>query len=162
MENKKTLSLKDPDILFLSYFGVGFFPFAPGTAGTLATLPIIFLIGKCNESYLFYLPFIILLTLISCFVAEYTQKRKGLHDPSWIVMDEVIGMLITWLFYCGTNYLHIAILFGLFRFFDIIKIWPASYFDKKVKHGAGTILDDVISALFAGVCHKIILYFFSF
>ena len=73
------------------------------------------------------------------------------HDPQWIVMDEVIGMLVTWSFvFPSVNYNVLLPVLGLFRVFDIIKIWPASYFDKKIKHGFGTIVDDIISGLMAG------------
>jgi phosphatidylglycerophosphatase A len=59
-------------------------------------------------------------------------------------------MFLAWLFIRDNNLIHLVLLFVLFRFFDIVKIWPASYFDKKVKHGAGTILDDIVSGLYAG------------
>lgn len=66
-------------------------------------------------------------------------------------MDEVIGMLVTWSFvFPSVNYNVLLPVLGLFRVFDIIKIWPASYFDKKIKHGFGTIVDDIISGLMAG------------
>lgn len=67
-------------------------------------------------------------------------------------MDEVIGMLVTWAFvFPSTDPLDIFLVFIIFRVFDIKKIWPATYFDKQVTHGFGTIFDDVISAIYAGL-----------
>lgn len=154
-------SLKRLDILFLSFFGVGFLPKAPGTWGTLATLPFLYGLGTFNPPYILFIPFIIIMTIISSFIADIVQKKFNLHDPQFIVIDEVLGMTTAWLFIQNHNLLHLFILFALFRFFDIIKVWPASYFDKKVEHGAGTILDDIVSGVFAGVVYLVINYVFS-
>lgn len=77
-------------------------------------------------------------------------------------MDEVLGMWTAWIFTLGgdQSLISLVIIFALFRVFDIYKIWPASYFDKKVTHGAGTILDDIVSGIFAGVSYLAIHYFF--
>ena len=150
-------SLKRLDILFLSFFGVGFLPKAPGTWGTLATLPFLYVLGTFNPPYVLFIPFILILTAISSFIADIVQKKFNLHDPQFIVIDEVLGMTTAWLFIQKHNLLHLFILFVLFRFFDIIKVWPASYFDKEVDHGAGTILDDLVSGIFAGVVYLVII-----
>ena len=132
---------------------------APGTWGTLATLPFLYGIGRFNPPYFLFIPLLIIVTIISSFVAETVQKELKLHDPQWIVIDEVLGMTCAWLFIQKHNLLHLAILFVLFRFFDIVKIWPASYFDKKVQHGAGTILDDIVSGIYAGLTYLAIAHF---
>lgn len=134
-------------------------PIAPGTWGTLATLPFLYGIGRFNPPYFLFVPFIIIATTISCFIAEVVQKKLALHDPQWIVIDEVLGMSTAWLFIQKHNLLHLIILFILFRFFDIVKFWPASYFDKKVDHGAGTILDDIVSGIYAGLVYLVIAQF---
>ncbi len=157
---KEKPSLKHPEIIFLSFFGTGFSPYAPGTIGTLATLPFLMLLGVFNPPPLFFIPLLTISTILSCFIAEIVQKKYQVHDPSWIVVDEVLGMATAWLFIAKHNILHLFILFILFRFFDIFKIWPASYFDKKVEHGAGTILDDIVSGVFAGLSYLVINHFF--
>jgi phosphatidylglycerophosphatase A len=159
MENDKRPSLKRLDILFLSFFGVGFIPFAPGTFGSLAILPFLYILGKFNPPFFLFIPFIIISTIVSSFIAEIVQKQLKLHDPQWIVIDEVIGMSVAWLFIGEHTFTRLLILFVLFRFFDIVKIWPASYFDKKVTHGAGTILDDVVSGIYAGLVFLVIKIF---
>lgn len=137
--------------VFLTFFGSGLSPIAPGTMGSIATLPLIYLLSIAQISLSVFLILTTLLTVAACIIAERVQKQFGLHDPQWIVIDEVIGMLVTWAFiYPHFNLYSATLLFILFRFFDIIKIFPASYFDKKIKNGAGTIIDDVISAFYAG------------
>ena len=156
MKEKNAPSLKRQEIIFLSFFWTGFFPKAPGTAGTLATLPFLYALSQFNTPKFLFIPFLIIVTVISCFIADITQKRLKLHDPGWIVIDEVLGMATAWLFINNDSLLHLITLFVLFRFFDIIKFWPASYLDKKVEHGMGTILDDIVSGVFAGVSYKLI------
>lgn len=94
-------------------------------------------------------------------MADKAQKEFQSHDPQWIVIDEFLGMSVAWLFIQNHNLLHLIILFILFRFFDIIKIWPASYFDKKMDHGAGTILDDIVSGIYAGLVYLPIAQFLN-
>ena len=152
-------SLKRLDILFLSFFGVGFLPKAPGTWGTLATLPFLYLIGKFNPPFFLFIPFIIIVTIISSFVADSVQRNYNLHDPQFIVIDEVLGMTVAWLFIQSHNLSHLLLLCILFRIFDIKKIWPATYYDQKVKHGYGTIVDDLVSGVYAGLVYLVINHY---
>jgi len=152
MKDQKITIQERAAVIFLSFFGSGFFPKAPGTAGSVATIPLMYLIFLAEISLLNFILATTALTIISCFIAEYIQQKRQLHDPQWIVMDEVLGMLVTWAFiYPRFDFISCFVLFILFRFFDIVKFWPASYFDKKVTHGSGTILDDIISGIFAGL-----------
>jgi len=98
------------------------------------------------------------LTFISIIVAESYQKKYKLHDPQWIVIDEVLGMLIAWSFYPDFSATTLIILFILFRIFDISKPWPASYFDR-MTHGAGTILDDIVCGIYVGIILSLLNYF---
>lgn len=160
MKDQKLNILDKVLILFLSWFYSGKFPKMPGTIGSLATLPLIYLLQKyqINISSLIFL--ITALFVAAVMATEYLQKKLHLHDPQWIVIDEVIGMLITWAFIMKTDAASLFLVFFMFRFFDIIKIWPASYFDR-MKHGMGTITDDVISALYAGMTCWVVQYFFG-
>jgi phosphatidylglycerophosphatase A len=153
IEQKNALSLKNPEILFLTFFGVGFAPKAPGTFGTIAALPFLYAAGQMGAPFIIFIPLIIVFTFISCFIADYAQRKYKTHDPGWIVIDEVLGMSVTWLFLQEQNLTHLALAFILFRAFDIFKIWPATYFDQEVHHGSGTILDDIISGVYAGVVY---------
>lgn len=144
--------------LFLTWFYTGKSPKAPGTVGSLATLPFIYLLYYLDINNYTLLGLILGLTAVAIIVTEYTQKKFGLHDPQWIVIDEVIGMLITWSFVRSGAPLMLLVVFVTFRFFDIIKFWPASYFDR-MKHGSGTIIDDVISGLYAGIVSLLVQKF---
>lgn len=155
MKEQKIQRPSLPVMLFLSWFYTGKFPKAPGTVGSLATLPLIYLLEYLNIKTigLFILIFVLFTTAVS--VTQHTQKKFQLHDPQWIVIDEVIGMLVTWSFVQSVELPILFLVFITFRFFDIIKIWPASYFDR-LHHGLGTITDDVISGLYAGiVCYSL-------
>lgn len=159
---RKNPSIKKTEILFLSCFGAGFFPKAPGTFASLLPLPLLYLFGHYDFPAFFLLIPLILLTLFSSFLVEIVQKKYSLHDPSWIVIDEVLGMLLAWIISPTKSLGALLLLFLFFRFFDIVKIWPASYFDKKMQHGAGVIIDDLVSGIYAGLLHFAALYSFSF
>ena len=147
-------------LVLLTFFGSGYFPIMPGTIGSLATIPLILLFAFFNTSFYTLVLFIVLLTAISCFEAHRIQEKNKVQDPGWIVIDEVIGMLITWLFvFPKTDWIHLAVIFISFRVFDIIKIFPANWVDKKIKNGAGTILDDVVSGIYAGLLLLCLNYF---
>jgi phosphatidylglycerophosphatase A len=136
--------------LFLSWFYTGKSPKAPGTVGSLATLPLIYFLHYLNINIYTLIILIVILYTAAVIITENVQKKFHLHDPQWIVIDEVIGMLITWSFVLSIELPILATVFISFRFFDIIKIWPASYFDR-LDHGMGTITDDVISGIYAGI-----------
>ncbi len=150
MKEQKIQTPSVPVVLFLSWFYTGKFPKAPGTVGSLATLPLIYLLHYLEINIYSLLALIVALYVAAVIVTEHVQKKYQLHDPQWIVIDEVIGMLITWSFVRTIDFPILFLVFALFRFFDIVKIWPASYFDR-LHHGFGTITDDVISALYAGI-----------
>jgi len=160
MKDQKLNILDRILILFLSWFYSGKFPKMPGTIGSLATLPFIYLLSLYQVNIYNLSAIIIVLFTLAVFATQHIQSKLSLHDPQWIVIDEVIGMLITWAFIMKTDPASLFLVFFMFRFFDIAKIWPASYFDK-LHHGFGTIFDDVISAFYAGVTSYLVQYFFG-
>lgn len=159
MKEQKIQGPSLPVTMFLSWFFAGKFPKAPGTMGSLATLPLIYLLHYLNVNIYSLIALILFLTTLAIIITEKVQKEFHLHDPQWIVIDEVIGMLITWAFVRTIDFPVIFQVFSMFRLFDIIKIWPASYFDR-LHHGAGTILDDVVSGVYAGIITYFIQKFF--
>ncbi|MCB9060356.1 MAG: phosphatidylglycerophosphatase A [Halobacteriovoraceae bacterium] len=146
---------------FLSFLGVGLAPFAPGTFGTLAICPFLYFFDKLHIPTFIFLPILILATFLSCILAERNRKKNNEHDPSWIVIDEVLGMSLSWIIVGSTNLVGLIILFILFRLFDIFKIGPAKYFDTKVTHGCGVILDDLVSGVYASLIFLILRFFLS-
>ena len=150
--------IKTFNYLFVTCFGIGSFRFAPGTITSLVTT--IFLFSLFN---IFNLPNnIILIALLFIFVysfyavSEYISNKEN-KDPKEIVIDEFIGQSIPIYLYeiahgaikdpqeTALFYLYIFI---LFRYFDIKKPFPVSYFDKKFKNSFGVILDDVAAGLY--------------
>lgn len=158
----KDQKIQGPSVLttlFLSWFYTGKAPKAPGTVGSLATLPLIYLLHQLQINIYSLIALIVALFVAAVIVTEKVQQKYHLHDPQWIVIDEVIGMLITWSFVRTIDFPTLFLVTSSFRLFDIMKLWPASYFDR-MKHGFGTIMDDVISGLFAGIFTVLIWTFF--
>lgn len=127
--------------------------------GSLATLPLILLLHRLNINLIGLIILILALYAAAVVVTQRIQVKHKLKDPQWIVIDEVLGMLVTWAFTLKVDFLSLFLTFAVFRFFDIVKIWPASYFDR-LHHGLGTITDDVISALYAGVIVLLVQHYF--
>lgn len=150
MKEQKIQGPSIPTVLFLSWFYTGKSPKAPGTIGSLATIPLIYLLHYLQINIYSLIAIIATLFVAAVVVTEKVQQKYHLHDPQWIVIDEVIGMLITWAFAMTVDFPTLFLVFGSFRFFDIVKIWPASYFDR-MEHGFGTIMDDAVSGIYAGI-----------
>lgn len=157
MKDQKNDYMFKIQLLFLSFFGTGYSPKAPGTVGSLATIPLFYYLSYLGLSIYEVLAFTLIIFFCAVYFADKAQKKLKSYDPGWIVIDEVIGMLITWCFAgLSTNLSSIVLVFICFRLFDIIKIFPASWFDKKLKNGFATIFDDVISAVYAGFAYLLI------
>lgn len=159
MENKKRLVVYLSKA-FLSFFGSGFLPFAPGTWGSLACIPLLYFIYPIMPLWAYTLSVIILL-FISSWIAHWLINQTKEKDPGWIVIDEVLGMAVAWPALKYFNISEIAALFVLFRIFDIVKIWPASHYDK-MNSGWGIMLDDIISGIFTFLAllalHQVIIF----
>ena len=138
---------------FVSIFFVGYIKFAPGTWGTLVSLLIMYILLNILSFPLIILTIIfIFLFFISNYLINYFSFITNSHDSKYIVIDELLGVFIIFLFYDLifiyndiTTYL---LIFFIFRIFDIIKIFPANYFDNHWKNGYGVILDDIIAGLY--------------
>ena len=154
-ENK--LSLKKPEIIFLSLFGAGFLPKAPGTWGTAFTLPFVW--GYCvlKIPFVFILPFYIITFFGAIVLINFVQKKYQVGDASWIVIDEALGFFIMAPFINGESIYHLALAFGLFRLLDAAKIYPVNWIDKNIKGGLGVILDDIAAGILATISYKIII-----
>ena len=131
--------------IFVSVLGIGYIPFASGTFGSFAGLIIGYLVYLINFKLLLLL--IPILLIIGIKASQIYQDRTGEQDSKVIVIDEVVGQLIAMISVLD-NVLLIFLSFIIFRLFDIFKPWPASYFDKKIKNGAGVMLDDVVAGIY--------------
>jgi len=138
--------LSDP-LLFLAFgFGSGLAGRAPGTFGTLAALPLYWLLLQGGPGL--YLGATLLVCLAGAGICGVAAKRLGVHDHSGIVWDEIAGYLIT-MIWVPFSWQAVIAGFLLFRFFDILKPWPISYIDSSVEGGLGIMLDDVLAGLAA-------------
>ena len=162
-----------PLVLFVTWFGSGLSPKAPGTMGTLAAVPFAW-----GMLYYQQWELMIALTVLFFFAGWWASNRYmklmgKVADPKEIVIDEVVGYwlaVVAGAFFLPEEYLtlqmplqawiiiyalYLAHIFLFFRFFDILKPWPISLADKKLKGGFGVMLDDVL----AGVAALVVFIF---
>ncbi len=142
------LSLKNPATLISTVFGVGLIKKAPGTWGSL--------VGGILSALLVDFPllrwmlFFVALGLGVQAVAQMIQGQKD-KDPGYIVVDELAAQML--IFACMPSVLlnPIVFIFGFafFRLFDILKPWPANYYDQKVHNAFGIMMDDIVAAVYS-------------
>ena len=150
--------IKTFNYLFVTCFGIGSFRFAPGTIASFITTIFLFsLFHIMNLSNITVLTALILIFFYSFYAVNEYIKDSENKDPKEIVVDEFIGQSIPIYLYeiahgtiknsqeAALFYLYI---FVLFRYFDIKKPFPVSYFDKKFKNSFGVILDDVVAGFY--------------
>jgi len=147
------LSLANPVHFLALGFGSGLAPKAPGTFGTLAALPLYWLM--MDLSLTLFIAITAIITVVGFWICDKAANDMQVHDHGAIVWDEVAGMLIT-MIAAPVSLLSLVIGFALFRFFDILKPWPIKLLDKHVKGGFGIMIDDVLAGVFAAICLQLI------
>ena len=128
-------------------FGAGLSPVAPGTVGTLVAIPLAALLRSYTDD-LGYLAVIAAAFALGVWAAHRTGRDLGVADHPSIVWDEIVAFLLV-LFVVGADPVRIALAFLLFRFFDVVKLPPASMIDKSWHHGFGVMADDAVAAFYA-------------
>ena len=150
--------IKTFNYLFVTCFGIGSFKFAPGTITSLITTVFLYSLFHIINLPNITILIILLIVFIYSFyaVSEYIKYNEN-KDPKEVVVDEFIGQSIPIYLYeiahgsskdsneAALFYLYIFI---LFRYFDIKKPFPVSFFDKKFKNSFGVIIDDVVAGLY--------------
>ena len=150
-------------------FGIGHSPIAPGTMGSLAAALAASALLQLPYGWYLLLPGAVIASLLGTVAADsYMRYRGGDHDPSEIVVDELAGQWITYAVWylwivgitaqessfvmleveAAPQFLIVGFL--LFRFFDILKPWPISWADRKIKGGFGVMFDDILAGFAAG------------
>ena len=142
------VKIKIAEIL-ATWFYSGRAPFAPGTFGSLASLPFVYALQYFGGISALC-AFILVIFIIGVWASDYYAKAVNIQDPGFIVIDETAGQSIA-LIFAGTNLWLYGLGFLLFRLFDISKPWPVSWADSKVKGGLGIMLDDVLAGIMAAV-----------
>ena len=152
--------MKKINVLISTSFGCGYYTKIPGTITSLVTTIFIYTAYEYFEytNVRFLLIFFIIIFFYSFYAVKDSESEFINEDPRQIVIDEVIGqaMPLILLIYLNQNNqlsfqieIYYALSFLFFRFFDIIKPFPVSYFDKNFKNYFGIIMDDVIAGLYS-------------
>jgi phosphatidylglycerophosphatase A len=142
-------------LLMATGFGVGYAPLAPGTLGTLLAIPVYYFLS--NISSPLYEITLIGFFFLSVWISENAEIVFGKKDDRRIVIDEIVGFLITMLWIPKTLR-FIIIGFFLFRVFDILKPFPIRHLERTLKGGFGVVLDDVMAGIFSNIILQIISY----
>jgi len=125
-------------------FGSGLSKKAPGTLGSLIAFPLYGLISPLSIEI--QLGFVVTLFFLGIHASDITSRRLKLKDPSCIVIDEIVAMMLI-LIFIEPDAVSFVIAFILFRFFDIKKPFPISWIEKKFTGGLGIMLDDIAAAV---------------
>ena len=143
-------------LLLATWWGVGYVPRAPGTAGTIAAIPFYFLL-RLLPLY-GYLACVLGIGLVACWAAGEAERIFQEQDSKRIVIDEAVGFFITmtalpptWPYLIGG--------FCLFRCFDILKPPPIRLIERKVEGGYGVVLDDVLAGIYAHIALRLLFVF---
>ncbi len=135
--------------------GSGLAKKAPGTYGTLVGLPLFFLIAPL-QIYL-QISIIFILFLVGIYCCEKTGQALGVSDHGSIVWDEIVAMMLV-LTFTPIQWQWWLVAFALFRLFDIWKPVPIRQCDAKIKGGLGVMMDDILAAMYAILCLKLLLW----
>lgn len=133
----------------------GYFSLEPGTAGTVVAVPLYLLLAPTG--WIPYTIVTLLLFALGVRGAKKVETATGQHDSRIIVIDEVVGYLITMLF-LPQRWLYVILGFGLFRLFDCWKPYPIYQFDKNPMFGTyGVMLDDVLAGIYGNILLQILV-----
>jgi phosphatidylglycerophosphatase A len=147
---------KNVCLTFASMFYIGFIPGAPGTYASLATTILFFLVyhfsGKVLPAY--HLSAIGLITLAGILASARISRSTGQEDPSFIVIDEVAGQLLTFMF-LPVNLLNLGLGFVLFRVFDMWKPFPIRKLES-LGNGVGVMADDLLAGVYGNVILQVV------
>ena len=142
--------------IIASFFYLGYSPYAPGTMGTVGAIPLYILLAV----YLTNIQYLIVTIIFIVFGIIISSGAIAIYkddDPKEIVIDEVAGYLVTMTFIVPSAF-NIVLGFFLFRFFDILKPFPAKQLEK-LRGGYGVVMDDVAAGVLACLSINAINYF---
>jgi phosphatidylglycerophosphatase A len=172
-EPKQPRSAKDYLALAIATWGVGYLPLAPGTWGSLVgigvyalvrggALTLFFGIAKPpvhDLGHIYYgvltieVVAVCIITLVGTWAASHTEKLSGKKDPGKVVVDEVAGQFIALIpvpMMVDTAWWSMILAFILFRFFDIVKPYPARKLES-LEAGLGIMADDIVAGIYAAI-----------
>ncbi len=142
--------------LAVATFGFsGYSPLAPGTAGSAAGLLLIVPLRWLGIAWL-DLATALGLFAIGVWSATVVERQLGVEDPGIVVIDEVLGMLVS-LLWLPLSWPVVVVAFLLFRAFDIIKPWPAGRFER-LGGGLGIMADDAMAGVYANLVVQVLVW----
>jgi phosphatidylglycerophosphatase A len=141
-------------LLLATWFRVGHLPHMPGTWGSLAALPLWWLLQPLNS--VAYGLTVTLLGVAGIYLSGRAELYLQQADSPVIVIDEVVGQLIA-LAGCPVNVYAVGLGLVLFRLFDIFKPFPIGLINARLHGGLGIVLDDVVAGLYAGLILVILI-----
>jgi phosphatidylglycerophosphatase A len=144
-------------IILSTFFYVGYLPFIPGTFGSAAGILLFYLI-KDND--VFYILFTLIMVILGFSVAGRAEKIFNKKDAKCIVIDEVSGMLLSFMF-LPYDIKLVIMGFILFRIFDSLKSYPANHMER-LEGGIGIMSDDIIAGLYTNLILQVVLRLASF
>jgi len=133
-------------VICATWGGTGYSPVASGTVGTLAAIPLYLVWARLPLPL--YILTLVPFFFFSCWVSGLAEEIFAEKDSGKIVIDEVVGYLVT-MTGVAVSWKLVTAGFFLFRFFDIAKIEPARYCDRYLKNGYGVVLDDVVAGIYS-------------
>jgi phosphatidylglycerophosphatase A len=151
--------LRNPHYFFAFGFGSGLAAKAPGTFGTLAAVPIYWLIQ--DLSWPLYGIWLVITFALGVYWCDRASRQLGVHDHRGIVWDEFVGYWIT-MFLAPKTWLYMLLGFILFRVFDILKPWPINWLDRELSGGFGIMIDDVLAGIYALIVLQLCVYFYPY
>jgi phosphatidylglycerophosphatase A len=135
---------------------IGYIPFAPGTFGSAAGL-VLFVLVRRTESIAVEVAVIAVLFAIGVWSGNEAERHFGKVDPGPVVLDEVVGMLIT-LALLPVNLVGAIVGFLLFRILDVVKPWPSGRFEA-LPGGLGVMADDGMAAVYGNLVMRALMFF---
>jgi phosphatidylglycerophosphatase A len=97
--------------------------------------------------------------ILGTWAARSAEAHYRVHDSPQIVIDELTGQLVTLVpVACTLSWPGLVVGFGLFRLFDTVKPWPASWIDREMHGALGVMLDDVVAGLYAGAATALVVH----
>jgi len=151
--------------LFLTFFGSGLSPKAPGTVGTLAALPVgLVILYYLGMKTLFLITLVV--SIVAVFEINKYEKATGEHDQQQIVIDEAVGIWLSLMIALSATMqfsfpyaesVAIVLSFIAFRFFDIWKPSTIGKIDRDVKGGLGVMGDDILAGIAGGLFSAVLM-----
>ena len=153
----KPLPFFHPASLIATVFGTGLVPVASGTAGSAVAVPAAALIYWAGGPSSLFLATVVVFA-VGCWASTVYVVRTDTEDPGAIVIDEVAGQWLV-LAVAPLNVWYFLLGFALFRVFDIVKPWPVSWADRKIKGGLGVMLDDILAGIYGAAILVVVAWF---